>query len=376
MNFNTLVTKLNKRVELGFINTQFHKDFPSLQLYNYSDKCTFEEAWDEYTSMARGLIVCHEEKRIVARPFPKFHNYGTKHAYVPWEGEPFEVFEKMDGSLIIIFFYKGEWRTATRGSFSSDQAIWAKNWIDKNKPWPIKETVIFDTLTFLAEAIYPENRIVINYGDRSELVLLGLIDIESGEELNRVSALRNNWSIPKKHTPESFSKLLEETKALPGNQEGYVVRYASGNRIKIKGDEYCRIHRLISRVTPLALWENLAECENMEAIKKDIPDEFLEDFDKIVELLSFKFCENLKLVMDTDLKFKHLSDKELGLDLGQITNPIARKFIFSFRKGKFIKELYEKGSSTRKSFFDFIRPTGNRLVGYSSKSSMTRILEE
>jgi RNA ligase len=42
---------------------------------------------------------------------------------------------------------------------------------------------------------------------------------------------------------------------LPRDREGFVVRFASGLRIKLKGEQYCRIHKLISRCTPLALWD-------------------------------------------------------------------------------------------------------------------------
>ena len=31
----------------------------------------------------------------------------------------------------------------------------------------------------------------------------------------------------------------------------------SGQAVKIKGEEYCRIHKLISKVTPLAIWDML-----------------------------------------------------------------------------------------------------------------------
>ena len=38
----------------------------------------------------------------------------------------FDVYEKMDGSLIIIFWYDGGWVVASRGSFTSEQAVAAK----------------------------------------------------------------------------------------------------------------------------------------------------------------------------------------------------------------------------------------------------------
>lgn len=49
-------------------------EFHDLILFNYTPICQFSKAWDEYTIMARGLIV-DKEGNVVARPFDKFFNY-------------------------------------------------------------------------------------------------------------------------------------------------------------------------------------------------------------------------------------------------------------------------------------------------------------
>ena len=61
--------------------------------------------------LARGVILDPEAKRVVASPFPKFFNVGEKADSIP--NLPFETFEKLDGSLIILFYHKGEWRTSS-----------------------------------------------------------------------------------------------------------------------------------------------------------------------------------------------------------------------------------------------------------------------
>ena len=54
--------------------------------------------------------------------FNKFFNM-EEHQPEEIPNETFEVFEKLDGSLGILFWYQGQWILATKGSFTSDQAI-------------------------------------------------------------------------------------------------------------------------------------------------------------------------------------------------------------------------------------------------------------
>ena len=83
---------------------------------------------------------------------------------------PFETFEKVDGSLIILFWHAGEWRTATKGTFGSAQASWAA---ERLRGCDL--SALSRGTTYLAEAVYAENRIVVRY-DQDELVLLAAYD--------------------------------------------------------------------------------------------------------------------------------------------------------------------------------------------------------
>lgn len=96
----------------------------NLRIYCYSQSCVFDRQWNEITLLARGLILDVAERRVVATPFPKFFNLGERgDQSIP--DLPFETFEKLDGSLIILFHHDGGWHTATKGSLASSQARWA-----------------------------------------------------------------------------------------------------------------------------------------------------------------------------------------------------------------------------------------------------------
>ena len=150
--FDNMVNILNKYYEDGLVTKQVHPTLP-LTIWNYTDKVQFEGLWDETTLMTRGLVT-DNDGNIVARPFKKFFNL-DEGKYTPTE--EFDVFEKMDGSLGILFNYDNQWVLATRGSFTSDQAIRGMEILKK-----YKYERLIPGYTYLFEIIYPENRIVVD----------------------------------------------------------------------------------------------------------------------------------------------------------------------------------------------------------------------
>ena len=78
------------------------KDCPDTgrALYVYSDRCVYENAWNEFSLLARGLILHPASKAVVATPFPKFFNAGERGRPIP--AGSFDTLEKMDVSLAII----------------------------------------------------------------------------------------------------------------------------------------------------------------------------------------------------------------------------------------------------------------------------------
>ena len=164
---------LDKYYEEGLVYKQVHPTLP-LTIWNYSEKVQYDNLWDDITLQTRGLVTDNNGK-IVARPFKKFFNIEEgKHTST----SDFDVYEKMDGSLGILFNYNGEWVLATRGSFTSDQAV---------KGLEILQNYDYQKLhkgyTYLFEIIYKENRIVVQY-DYEDLILLGMIETKTGYEVD------------------------------------------------------------------------------------------------------------------------------------------------------------------------------------------------
>lgn len=314
MKYDELYIGLEFAAQEGMVRKYIGDD--GLQLYCYTEKTVFERAWNDITILARGLILDTIKKEIVALPFIKFFNVGEDGTTIP--DLPFQTFEKLDGSLIILFYHNGRWRCSTKGSLSSDQAKWAEHWIrdEDVDSWLVKGT------TYLAEGIYPANRIVVHYdSEDTGLHLLAAYD-GNGEELNyeklKGVAAGLNWPVVHRHDYTHISELMAEALTLPKNREGFVIRFSNGLRLKIKGDEYCRIHRLVSRITPLAIWDMMQNEDDLATIRLQLPEEFWVDFDAIVENLQKKIDDITKRVRIWADRLGEKDDKAIGLMLKNI----------------------------------------------------------
>ena len=260
---------LNDYIEKGLVVKNDHPTLP-LSIYNYSRTTQYEGKWDNITKSCRGLIL-DREGNVVAKSFDKFFNL-EEHNPEEIPNEEFEVYEKLDGSLGILFWYQGKWILASKGSFISDQAIKGKNILNsKYNVEPIPKGY-----TTLVEIIYPENRIVCSYGNDEVLVVLSMVSNASGKELDYDSLLKINEEtglpVIKKYDGIQDYKTLKTL--ISKDREGYVVRFRNGFRIKIKGDEYVRLHRILTGFSNVDIWEYLKDKKDLNELLDKVPDEF------------------------------------------------------------------------------------------------------
>lgn len=257
---------IRRRESEGWIKSQRHPHLP-LTIYNYTDLCQYKRAWDHYTMMCRGLIV-DDDGFVVARPFPKFFNLSEYEQHIgPLPDEPFMVQEKMDGSLIIFTLYNGAFVVASRGSFTSEQARWAGAMLVRQS-YP---DGLQSGLTYLFEYISPENRIVVDYGDERNLYLLAVIDNETGIDQGLSQFDLGFPLVTHYHELHDLRDMPERD-----NAEGYVIRFASGLRVKVKHEEYVRLHRIVTGLTEKAIWERLKNGESVMDDLDGVPDELYE----------------------------------------------------------------------------------------------------
>lgn len=264
--FELFLEQLKAHVEEGYVTARKHPYAP-FTIYNYTAKVQYEKHWNGVTKTCRGIIIS-DDGEIVARPFQKFFNFGEHQGSLP-DGEP-DVLEKLDGSLGILYWWEGKPFIASRGSFESEQAAMGTKILHE------KYKDVWDTLdkskTYLFEIIYPENRIVVDYGDECDLFLLAIIDTESGAEL---PLIEGHYAFRTAGRHPAF-KLGEVD--LAGfdteNREGFVFRWPNGLRLKVKFDEYTRLHRLLTNTTARSIWDILRTGQPMTELLERVPDEF------------------------------------------------------------------------------------------------------
>ncbi len=258
---------LHKMIEEKYISVQKHPT-EELYIYNYTQNAQFDRMWNNETLQCRGLIM-DENATIVARPFPKFFNLDeaiNQGEQLPVED--FEVTEKMDGSLGILYWIGDTPFLATRGSFTSDQAVKGTLILQKYGSYFAE---LNREYTYLFEILYPENRIVVDYGGREDIVLLAVIDTQTGEDISLYEACSGfPFNAPLKGITD-YSTLKERQE---DNKEGFVIRFAGGKRYKVKFDEYVRLHRLVTGVNARSIWDLLRNKQPFEELLERVPDEF------------------------------------------------------------------------------------------------------
>jgi RNA ligase len=296
---------LTAAIDASHVTRKSHPELP-LSIYTYTAVCQYAQIWTPITTQCRGLIADDRTGEIVALPFPKIFVTGLHtglHAYAPAlpTDERFEIFEKADGSLIIVFHYAGRWHAASKGSFISEQAQWAQALLDRSDI-----SRLDPGLTYLAEAIYPGNRIVVDYGGREELMLLAAFRPADGTE-ELLSAVTPDWapigpvvrSWGLSSDITALEKLATQDSSVDGRavggteEEGWIVRFESGLRAKIKLSAYLTLHRLYTGTNQRTVWAALANGEDLAGLFDRVPDEFREWVDEIAVRLR---AEHKKLI--------------------------------------------------------------------------------
>lgn len=257
---------LSQMVQQKYIKVQKHPT-EELFIYNYSEKTQYEKFWNDLTLQCRGLIL-NASGEIIARPFRKFFNLGERETE-EMPSNSFEVFEKIDGSLGILYWMNDEPYIATRGSFISEQSMKANHLLLTKYAASIGQ--LNRSYTYLFEIIYPENRIVVDYGAQKALILLAMIDIETGKEIQLVDI---GFPLVKKLDGIKDVNSLKSKEA--DNKEGFVIRFENNYRLKVKFDEYLRIHRIVTQVSSINIWEYLKEGKEWDDLLENVPDEFYE----------------------------------------------------------------------------------------------------
>lgn len=329
--------ELGLACESGLVNVRHHEVLP-LSIYNYTKKAQYSGEWTTATMRSRGLVVDSLTGEVVARGFQKFFNL----AELPQGALPaggFSVFDKPDGALGILVQGYGDSFITTRGSFASKEAYYASRmWSERYSGVRFPEGV-----TALFEIICPETRIVVDYGGMEDLVLLAVIDLETG--LDRADLMHlfpgpkvESFDVPANIGPaELMSRLTRE------NREGLVVRFDDNHfRVKIKQDDYVALHRARFGASLNQLYSHYLVGTADEFVAS-IPEEFSQEYKE--ELRSLRKAA-LGLHLAAVEAFWSLGDshdrKELAAKIKKNFPGPLSSALFAMYDGKDVTALFRK----------------------------------
>lgn len=320
---DSFLENVQAEIDAGYVN---ERTLGVLTLFCYSKTCPIDYHWNDITKVCRGLIVNKKAKKIVALPFPKFFNYSELSPEMVPSG-PFESHTKVDGSLAIIYYAENVWRIDTKGGFDTEVGVLAQKFFSDE----IKKDNLNPRFTYLCEYCSPYN-IVVTPHKESSLVFLGAYDNGTMEEVNipdaEISSL--GFKLNTKHSFNSLQEVFDTCEKLPYHEEGFVLVWPDGFRVKVKGEEYKIAHKAVSNFTPKVVWEMLSETGSAQSLKTVLPEEFWPELDKMEKDLTSQFNTLMSNIKELAKETGHLSDKELGLSLPNL--PDYGSFLFCYRK--------------------------------------------
>jgi len=178
---------------------------------------------------SRGIILERGSWNFVCRPFTKFFNYGEVNAaQIDWSTA--KVQEKLDGSIMKMYFYRETWRVASNSCIYAleDFEIMFRECAEQYvaTSWPRLDPAY----TYIFELIHPSNQVVVRYKTK-RLVLIGVRENASGKEVEPAK-LNLSFDLPHFFPFTSLDQSLEFVNSEDFRDEGFVVVDANFNRIK------------------------------------------------------------------------------------------------------------------------------------------------
>lgn len=259
----------------------------NLVLFKYSQ--TGSDFFNPIVRECRGIILEKDTWRVVAYPFKKFFNFGEEYAdKIDWESAVVET--KEDGSLIKVYFYDGEWRVGTNGTIFAENAKLDsgpyKNFRQLFDAAAEKYGLDFSRLnryyTYNFELCSPFNQIVCPQSEM-RLIHIGTRNNRTFQEVETDIGIPH----PQRYALSSLEDCIAMAKTFDFTKEGFVVKDKNYNRIKVKSEDYVRVHRLANN-------GSMTKERAIELIRANELDEFFTYFPQYRE-----YIERIKVEMHT-----------------------------------------------------------------------------
>jgi len=308
----------------------------------------------------RGIILDEESNyKIVCKPFDKFFNYGEELAAdIDWDSAKIQ--EKVDGSILKLWWAERlqHFVLSTNGTIFAENtsvmfpSINIKTFHDMFysvfdgivEKFPFaKHDDVFKKYTHIFEVVGPENRVVVPYKE-NDLYYLTSINIDNYSE-KKFYEYFGVLSYPKEYHLSSLEDVLEFTKREDFNSfknEGFVVKDKFNNRIKVKTEDYLRVHRLRGENNP-------TPKRFLELMRSNEQEEFLSYFPEYREMYD-RFVRDY--LLNVDQVFKKLDHEFYSMKEKSNSRKEFASYAVKSENPAFLFQMYDEKVKDYKEFLE------------------------
>ena len=343
-----------------------HKDGYSVITYMVNNGNTFKGN-DHSASIRRECrgLKFYPDGRIASRPFHKFFNVNeTEETQLNQIDltKPHKIQVKLDGSFFTPVLVNNQIQWMTKAGITDFSPL-VENWVNDHFGYNQFATeMIGQNVTPIFEFCSPDNKVVIFY-EQPQLTLLALRDNFTGEYLDYPMELIKKYEIAVVDELmegfESINHLIDFVRPLE-NQEGFVIVFEDGFRVKIKADQYILIHKSLDQIKHNRHIVQMMNDGCLDDVLSILPqsertrvNKYLDDFGRVLRRKETQLIEDLE-----EIKYNLDGSNDRGLIARMIEQTIDNRFdkiiLFSMLNGKTaydsINYLINKNLSKNVSF--------------------------
>lgn len=332
--------------ELGIKIKEYPEANPPRVVLSY---CQIRSPKDHpYVIQSRGVVLT-KEFDVLALPFDRFFNFGEVDdcgLLVDWSKA--ECVEKLDGSLIKIYWDGLKWCIATRPTAFAESVVdgfpitfkdLVLRALDCENDEQFQLKCMFNLTfnkTYLFEVTAQENRVVTRYQGYTLWWLATRCNITGQYENHEQSVQKLGAKLPRKYSFDTIENCIKTAQSLPDLQEGYVLYQDGVPFCKIKSPAYVAVHHIKS--------EGLNPKRIAELVLTNEQDEYLKYFPEDAQYIDPYRIVLSNMVCDLNMKWlevEHINDqKEYALKVKDF--PFSAVLFQWKKKGGCVIDIWNK----------------------------------
>jgi len=323
------------------LRANFHKVYPNLVQLCYHQLDTPK---NPLTNNCRGIIIDTNTNSVVSFPFTRFGDYNynnPKENKVDFNNCRF--YEKIDGSIITMYWYDNRWNVSTKGLPDASGLILGIEKTYNDYFWEVFEKLNYqlpDDIEhcYIFEFKFPSDNFLVKT-DKESIKLIGIRNLITFEEVDIYGDIEEKqyctapyyWLRCVDNEYETIEEILNHVRSVdPLTFEGYVAVDKNFNRCKIKSPQYESINLLTDKnqkdnkrwLLDIARTNNHKNFLSLEKYKK-----YENEYNEIKRKLN-----NFKSILnDLHQSSINLTGKELGLKMKKW--PELSGLVFSLKNG-------------------------------------------